>query len=80
MSPKELDKALDGWLFSLGWWQQTERGASEQSGMSSTRIDEDVGGKKRSRRFGIDIGVPEQLGFRETKWRSLRQRLGQRRE
>jgi hypothetical protein len=69
-SDKDLARIFDGWLFSLGWWAK--------SGMD---IDHDVehplpeGGaaSRRSqrtelRRFGIDVGAPEQLGFRRRKW------------
>jgi hypothetical protein len=80
MPPKEFSEAIDGWLFSLGWWQQSERSASEHSGITVNRSDGDVVGEKISRRFGIDIGVPEQLGFWETKWWTLRQRLGRRKD
>jgi hypothetical protein len=63
---KELDKALDGWLFSLGWWPKTHRDVDtvsnetdEASGDALLETKE-IGG----RRFGIDVGVAEQLGFR----------------
>ena len=78
----ELDQALDGWLFSLGWWQQSNSSASERAEAIASRSDGDVvaGKRQRLRRFGIDIGVPEQLGFRETKSWTLRQRLRRRRK
>jgi len=77
-SQKELDEVLDGWLFSLGWWQRSGSTASEnaEAAAESSRGSSDREKKQGSKRFGIDVGVPEQLGFRETKWSSLRQRLG----
>ena len=72
--------AAEGWLFGLGWWrvsnphdEPTSRATSEVD-VASSKEDE----AHQGRRFGIDIGVPEQLGFRETKWWTLRKRLGAR--
>jgi hypothetical protein len=66
MHGKELDKVFDGWLFSLGWWPKTRRGVDtvsnetdETSGDALLETKEGEG-----RRFGIDVGVAEQLGFR----------------
>ena len=81
-SRKGLDQVLEGWLFSLGWWQQSNSSASEHAEATANKSDCDVVAEEmqRPRRFGIDVGVPEQLGFRETKWSTLRQRLGRRGE
>jgi hypothetical protein len=78
----ELDQALDGWLFSLGWWQQSNSSASQHAEARANTSDGDIVAEKRQRprRFAIDIGVPEQLGFRETKSWTLRQRLRRRKE
>lgn len=78
---KELDKVFDGWLFGLGWWQQDEIRGSDHVEEGSTCGEDRSPGEKQasSRRFGIDVEVPEQLGFRETKWWALRRRLARRR-
>jgi hypothetical protein len=63
---KELDKALNGWLFSLGWWPRTRRDVdtvsneTDETSGDTLLESKEVGG----RRFGIDVGVAEQLGFR----------------
>jgi hypothetical protein len=63
---KELDKVFDGWLFSLGWWPKTRRDvdtvSNETDGTSGDALLETKEGE--GRRFGIDVGVAEQLGFR----------------
>ncbi|EGP87487.1 uncharacterized protein MYCGRDRAFT_93409 [Zymoseptoria tritici IPO323] len=71
MSRKELDSVLDGWLFSLGWWgvSPSRPGSEGSEDLPSLQV-----GAGKERRFGIDIGEPEQLGFRETKWSFLRRR------
>lgn len=65
-SGKELDKVFDGWLFSLGWWPKTRKsdgGASE--GAVEMSVDALLERKEvEGRRFGIDVGGAEQLGFR----------------
>jgi Protein of unknown function (DUF3433) len=78
LSRGEVERVLEGWLFSLGWWSSHRQG------------EEDVGGRdghghaKQAllhrkevdfNRFGIDVGTAERLGFRETKWWALRRRL-----
>lgn len=79
MRKKELDRLFDGWLFSLGWWPestdtaQVERAAQNEGDASAGEE------RQRSNRFGIDVGVPEQSGFRDTKWLALRRRLARRR-
>lgn len=74
------DATGEGWLFSLGWWLVSEQ-HEEQIERTMTEGDADPATPEtrlRGRRFGIDIGVPEQLGFRETKWWTLRKRVGAR--
>ncbi|KAF7187849.1 hypothetical protein HII31_10749 [Pseudocercospora fuligena] len=67
-SQQDIAKALEGWVFSLGWWTIDSTG--------NARSDGDGELEKVQRRFGIDVGVPAQLGFRETRWWRLRRRLG----
>jgi hypothetical protein len=74
------DSGAEGWLFSLGWWRVSDlhnesTGRALSADIAAFGKEEDV---LRGKRFGIDIGVPEQLGFRETKWWTLRRRLGTR--
>jgi hypothetical protein len=63
---KELDKALDGWLFSLGWWPKTRRDVDTVSNETDEASGDALLETKEveGRRFGIDVGVAEQLGFR----------------
>jgi hypothetical protein len=74
------DPAAEGWLFSLGWWRVSDphdisiQRATSEEDAAPAKEDEASQGK----RFGIDIGVPEQFGYRETKWWTLRRRLGTR--
>lgn len=71
------DVTSEGWLFSLGWWRESDRHA-EQSERVPCKGGAALGkyeGEPQARRFGIDIGVSEQLGFSETKWWALRRRL-----
>jgi hypothetical protein len=68
---EELSRIFDGWLVSLGWWKRSESVANNGSG--DTSLPEDMAvfrGKQgsTSMRFGIDVGAPEQLGFRRRKW------------
>jgi hypothetical protein len=76
MSRAEQERMWGGWMFSLGWWPAKRR-KSEASGGNKPRglkIDlSDMG--PEARRFGVDVGEPEQLGFQETGWWRLRQRL-----
>ncbi|KAM0706042.1 hypothetical protein Q7P35_007402 [Cladosporium inversicolor] len=88
-SEKELDKLFDGYMFGLGWWRQTAASCGESDIPDRETCQDDQAGtynhaeetlcetKRRYRRgrFGIDVGVPEQRGFRETKWSVLRRRL-----
>lgn len=88
-SEKELGKLFDGWVFSLGWWQQSGTSDDEGVNVNDENCQNDQGERdvfaeetgsgtakrRRHERFGVDVGVPEQLGFRETKWSVLRKRL-----
>lgn len=69
ISDKEFARVLDGWLFSLGWWRKSETSDAKQHGGSVTA--DDVTSRdcsiSRSVRFGIDVGAPEQLGFRRRR-------------
>lgn len=69
------DPTAEGWLFSLGWWREGREHGDQTGGVSG---DETAPTKEEEgpevRRFGVDIGAPEQLGFRDTKWRNLRRR------
>ncbi|GAB1731874.1 hypothetical protein NU195Hw_Modified_347t1 [Hortaea werneckii] len=92
MPRKEIEKLFDGWLFSLGWWQQFGRGhdntttSVRESNGEGEIGEESLSGRTTSQeeetskhqRFGIDVGVPEQLGFRETKLWTVRRRLTRR--
>lgn len=72
LSGKEYDAVFKGWLFSLRWWSRDVGGEGERSeevegdDAVSTNNSQTVDGK--AERFGIDIGVPKQLGLRETTW------------
>jgi len=66
MPLEELDQIFNGWLFSLGWWQEAESDSNDLS-REATSSDEDTSFRERRQRFGINIGVPEQLGFRKMK-------------
>jgi hypothetical protein len=80
---RDLEKVLEGWLFSLGWW--THRQRERVGGHHSHGHGHDDTGQalllnekeKDVNRFGIDVGIPDRLGFRETKWWALRRRLGE---
>lgn len=62
MSERELKDALNGWVFSLGWWKL--EGPSAESiveEMESTTSETEVGGslptvRPEGKRFGIDVG------------------------
>jgi hypothetical protein len=69
-SDKDLAKVFDGWLFSLGWWANA---GTDVDHYVEYPLHEDGAGSGRSqrtepRRFGIDVGAPEQSGFRKKKW------------
>jgi hypothetical protein len=63
---KELDKVFDGWLFSLGWWSKTRRDVDSVSNETDEASGDTLLEAKEGegRRFGIGVGVAEQLGFR----------------
>jgi len=69
MPKKELDEVFSGWLFSLGWWEEAISDARDRERETTTR-DEAASSREKKRqtssRFGIDIGIPKQLGFRKT--------------
>lgn len=82
MKEKDLDALFDGWLFSLGWWSrqatrvrtlsQGNSGDEDGNGVGTENAGDEhpFGGGKVERWFGIDVGAPEQLGFRERReWR-----------
>ena len=77
LNPRELEKVLEGWLFSLGWWTDRQGedvgGHDGHSHARQTLLHKE---EKNCNRFGIDVGTPERLGFGETKWWTLRRRLG----
>ncbi|GIZ44740.1 hypothetical protein CKM354_000793000 [Cercospora kikuchii] len=58
---KEFVNLFDGWLFSLGWWNTSTETDVE------VVLDSGVVERAKKKRFGIDVGVPEQLGFRKRR-------------
>lgn len=73
-----LDLSTEGWLFSLGWWHTSDQ-QDDLVARDSSRGKTDsakVEGRPDSRRFGIDIGTPERLGFHETKWWTVQKKFG----
>ncbi|GIZ43146.1 hypothetical protein CKM354_000638500 [Cercospora kikuchii] len=84
MTSEELNEHLDGLIVRLGWWSQSTDGPSSSSdgGRQDENKDGDLVVKSeeiRRRRFGIDIGKPEQLGFRpESTFRQKLQALRRR--
>jgi Protein of unknown function (DUF3433) len=78
---EELEKVLEGWLFSLGWWNRWQGecvGGHDGHGHTGQALPQKK--EKDVNRFGIDVGIPERLGLRETKWWALRRRLGKKRK
>ncbi|EME40156.1 hypothetical protein DOTSEDRAFT_74852 [Dothistroma septosporum NZE10] len=78
MSEEEQKSLFDGVLLSLGWWadrKDESRGMLDGSHEGSTQSLLDDGDVPRDRIFGVDVGTPEQLGFRETRWWKLRRRM-----
>jgi hypothetical protein len=76
---EETNQVFKGGLFSLGWWhqQRTEDPAPENhASEDELRSPEEQG--MEARRFGVDLGAVEQLGFRETRWYTVRKRLTKR--
>lgn len=66
-SEKELAKLFDGWLFSLGWWKKSAGNDGFGDAAAHDPANSEPETTQDSRRFGIDVGVPEQLGFRQRK-------------
>lgn len=64
----KADAAFEGWILSLGWWDQESIGtkaAAVTEGFGNDQSAKDSEATKR--RFGIDVGLPAQLGFRGTR-------------
>jgi Protein of unknown function (DUF3433) len=85
---KEMERVLGGWFFSLGWWTPREGEQVEgHDGQGHNHGHDDAGQallhqtkkEKDIDRFGIDVGMPKRLGFRETEWWALRRRFRERR-
>jgi hypothetical protein len=85
MSEKEIDRIMHGWLFSLGWWPSRDKCADGDDDGDSVREQKqliqlkEVSGRQNfpsERHFGVDVGTPEQLGYRETRWWRVRRRVG----
>ncbi|PIA94427.1 hypothetical protein CB0940_08954 [Cercospora beticola] len=61
MNSAEVARVFDGWFPSLGWWSKSRKaGSNGLEGMMTDKQEEE-------RRFGIDVGVPDQLGFRRRR-------------
>ncbi|KAJ4136562.1 hypothetical protein NW768_004179 [Fusarium equiseti] len=64
-SASQLSDALEGWVFSLGWWHKqvlTDTSESRDSSIANQdRIPHEsgIGVDERDRRFGIDVGKPD---------------------
>ncbi|KAF5584084.1 hypothetical protein FPCIR_8775 [Fusarium pseudocircinatum] len=63
MTDRQLKKAFDGWVFSLGWWQKgeasvesEERSDDVRTSGDTDRPDETPEGQGILGRFGIDVG------------------------
>jgi 8-oxo-dGTP pyrophosphatase MutT (NUDIX family) len=81
MSAEELQQSLDGWVFSLGWWDASsemvpEEGSEaalleslEETGItkasSNATSPEDRKGVLRRRVFGVDAGRAHAYNFRQ---------------
>jgi hypothetical protein len=85
-----MDRLFHGWLFSMGWWpakkkeSAAQRDSCEDDGDSAEEFDNPAQAASHSqkasadgKRFGVDVGIPEQLGYRETRWWKVRRRVGQ---
>jgi hypothetical protein len=78
LDEKALERVFHGWLFSLGWWpahqKQHDQDADVADGAAGFMRTPGVGKDDSSRtgRFGVDVGRPEQLGYRPTRWRKAR--------
>jgi hypothetical protein len=90
LSEGEMDRLFHGWLFSMGWWpakkkeSAAQRDSCEDDGDSAEEFDNPAQAASHSqkasadgKRFGVDVGIPEQLGYRETRWWKVRRRVGQ---
>ena len=65
----DLDAAAyEGSMLSLGWWEQSARKAASSENEAGEEDNSTEEPEIAERRFGIDIGVPAQLGFRESTW------------
>lgn len=80
MKEKDLGTVFDEWLLSLGWWPrqgvQAETSSEEDNrdgdGDDANNVANEraAEGGKVNRCFGIDVGMPEQLGLRVRRdWR-----------
>lgn len=63
-----------GELYSLGWWCGKEREMMEWRG-GIGEAGESSGAALGKRRFGVDVGMPEDLGYRKTGWLEMRRRV-----
>lgn len=70
MSKQEQLELFSGWMFSLGWWRRAEKFSSSVHATHEAQFSETLLVKQESEewRFGIDVGMPERLGFRERTW------------
>lgn len=64
---KEVAKLFDGWLSSLGWWKKSVGDDGFEDALAHDPANSECETTRDSRRFGIDVGMPEQLGFRQRK-------------
>ncbi|KAH6991758.1 hypothetical protein EDB82DRAFT_553592 [Fusarium venenatum] len=65
MSVKEMTLALDGWVFSLGWWRSTTANDTSCPEVDSSTSHVDLSARnatetdEKKMRFGINIGKPD---------------------
>ncbi|PIA97501.1 hypothetical protein CB0940_05286 [Cercospora beticola] len=68
LSKQEQLELFSGWMFSLGWWRKTKKSnSSDAPATDEAESSETLLAKQESEewRFGIDVVMPERLGFRE---------------
>lgn len=70
-----------GYLYSLGWWSTATRASEMQVRTadgwedSNAELLDGRGTAEDERRFGVDVGMPEELGYRRTRWWEIRRRI-----
>ncbi|KAJ2997598.1 hypothetical protein NUW58_g614 [Xylaria curta] len=65
MSREELEKSLDRWLFSLGWWTRNTSPETRNDPVNGRQNDiSQQANTSTGTRFGIDVGTPVELGYR----------------